>query len=172
MANSFSISIVSLREVSIELNVSTNFPISSCLWCEIWESSLPAVTFFAAFLLFQIELIVAKILLPLFGGSFSVWGACVVFFQAVLLFGYIFAHLLIKKFGIFRYRYIHLLISFLPFLLFPGKPLSIAPLHYQLPMAIEIFGQLTLSIGLVFFVLSTMSIVWQSWLGENHCRKI
>jgi len=46
---------------------------------------LHAITFLAAFLLFQIELIVAKALLPVYGGSYAVWGACLVFFQAFLL---------------------------------------------------------------------------------------
>ncbi len=45
------------------------------------------ITFLSAFLLFQIELIVAKLFLPVYGGSYLVWGACVVFFQAGLLAG-------------------------------------------------------------------------------------
>src|SRR5262249_39117922 len=46
----------------------------------------------SAFLLFQLELIVAKHILPWFGGSPAVWTTCLLFFQAVLLGGYAFAH--------------------------------------------------------------------------------
>jgi hypothetical protein len=48
-------------------------------------------TFFSAFLLFQIELIIAKMLLPVYGGAHPRWGACLVFFQATLFLGYLYA---------------------------------------------------------------------------------
>ena len=56
--------------------------------------ALYAVTiFFSAFLLFQIEPVIAKIVLPWFGGSAAVWTTCLLFFQTVLLLGYLYAHL-------------------------------------------------------------------------------
>src|SRR5580692_3138924 len=56
-----------------------------------------AVTVFAsAFLLFQIEPIIAKIVLPWFGGSAAVWTTCLLFFQMMLLAGYLYAHLAVK----------------------------------------------------------------------------
>ena len=61
------------------------------LWC------LRSSAFLSAFLFFQIELIVAKMLLPLYGGSYEVWGACIVFFQAALLAGYVFLHKVIPR---------------------------------------------------------------------------
>ena len=85
---------------------------------------LHAITFLAAFLLFQIELMVAKMLLPVYGGSYFVWGACLVFFQAFLLLGYLFVHLVSQKFGIRVYRKVQLVITFLPFLFFPGHILK------------------------------------------------
>ena len=57
---------------------------------------LNLITFLSAFLLFQIELIVAKLFLPSYGGSYLVWGACVVFFQGALLAGYVLSHRLIE----------------------------------------------------------------------------
>ncbi len=64
---------------------------------------LYALSFVSAFLLFQIELIIAKIFLPRFGGSYLVWGACIVFFQFTLLLGYLYSHIVIRKFGMYRY---------------------------------------------------------------------
>src|SRR5579863_7126145 len=59
--------------------------------------ALYAVTIFAgAFLLFQIEPIIAKIVLPWFGGSAAVWTTCLLFFQMELLAGYLYAHLAVK----------------------------------------------------------------------------
>src|SRR5271166_4124459 len=80
---------------------------------------LGIITFLSAFLLFQIELIIAKLFLPHYGGSYLVWGACIVFFQAVLLAGYIFAHAFLQRLGTFRYLKVHLCLLFIPFLFFP-----------------------------------------------------
>ena len=53
--------------------------------------------FLSAFLLFQIQPVVAKMILPWFGGSSSVWSTCIVFFQAELLLGYAYVHWLNEK---------------------------------------------------------------------------
>src|SRR5713226_6587398 len=56
-----------------------------------------AVTvFFSAFLLFQVQPVIAKIILPWFGGSAAVWTTCMLFFQLVLLLGYLYSHALIR----------------------------------------------------------------------------
>src|SRR5215470_17345848 len=58
---------------------------------------LSAVTIFlSAFLLFQIQPLIAKFILPWFGGSAAVWSAALLFFQLLLLAGYFYAHLLIR----------------------------------------------------------------------------
>ncbi|MEF8770488.1 hypothetical protein [Candidatus Accumulibacter contiguus] len=56
--------------------------------------SFATTVFLSAFLLFQIQPIIAKMILPWFGGSSSVWSTCLVFFQAELLLGYLYVHLL------------------------------------------------------------------------------
>lgn len=128
---------------------------------------LYTTVFVAAFLLFQIELIISKILLPQFGGSYAVWGAALVFFQATLLLGYLYSHIVVKKIGMRRYRYFHFGLLSLTLFFFPGKPLpAIYPL-YQIPIVVNIFGQLLTSIGLAFFTLSTLSIIFQSWLSQS-----
>ena len=50
--------------------------------------------FFSATLLFMVQPLAGKILLPVLGGSPAVWSTCIVFFQAVLLLGYVYAHVL------------------------------------------------------------------------------
>src|ERR1700709_2768451 len=52
--------------------------------------------FLGAFLLFLVQPIIAKQILPWFGGSASVWAICLFFFQFVLLLGYTYAHILIR----------------------------------------------------------------------------
>lgn len=132
------------------------------IWC------LNSVVFFSAFLLFQIELIISKTLLFKFGGGYTVWGAALVFFQGTLLLGYLYSHFVIQKLGISRYRYFHLGLLFLTLLFFPGRPLPAISSQYQIPMVINIFWQLMRSIGLAFFFLSTISIIFQSWLAESE----
>jgi hypothetical protein len=57
-------------------------------------SPFAVTTFLAAFLLFQVQPVIAKYILPWFGGGPGVWAACMVFFQVVLLAGYAYAYLL------------------------------------------------------------------------------
>lgn len=129
---------------------------------------LPGViTFISAFLLFQIELIVAKLFLPNYGGSYLVWGACVVFFQAVLFLGYFFAQYAIDRWGIELYRKLHAGLVLLPFLFFPGRDLAIDQTHGQLPLVADVFVRLLVTVGPVFFVLSTVSVAWQVWLSRS-----
>lgn len=131
---------------------------------------LRCATFLAAFLLFQIELIISKIFLPHFGGSYLVWGACVVFFQGVLLAGYLYSHFVVSRYGLMRYRIYHLFLFLLPvaLFLFPLRGLPAVRLHQDFPMVFDVFWQLTLSIGLVFFALSTMAVISQSWLAASE----
>src|SRR6202140_1881247 len=57
----------------------------------IWLYSI--TIFLSAFLLFQVQLIIGKYILPWFGGSPSVWNTCLLVFQVLLLLGYLYAHL-------------------------------------------------------------------------------
>lgn len=129
---------------------------------------LNILVFLSAFLLFQIELIIAKILLPEFGGSYLVWGVCVVFFQGALLAGYLYAHIVLQKIGILRYRLIHLLLAAIPLLVFPGRPLPGILPNTHIPLAADVSLQLLRTVGIAFFVLSTTSIIFQSWFAHSE----
>ena len=61
------------------------------------KSAYALTIFLSALLLFQVELIVGKELLPWFGGAPAVWTTCLVFFQVVLLGGYAYAHLIVSR---------------------------------------------------------------------------
>ena len=69
--------------------------------------SFAVTVFLSAFLLFQIQPIVAKMILPWFGGSSSVWSICLVFFQAELLLGYLYVHLLHESLSPRRQNLVH-----------------------------------------------------------------
>src|ERR1035437_6977208 len=127
-------------------------------------------TFLSAFLMFQIELVIAKLFLPNYGGSYLVWGACIVFFQAVLLAGYIFAHSFLRRFGTSSYLKIHLGLLFIPLLFFPVRDAHLTFSIGSLPLVLDIFWRLMVTIGPVFLILSTMSLVTQSWLAASFLK--
>jgi len=130
---------------------------------------LNGITFLAAFLLFQLELIISKMLLPDFGGSYLVWGACVVFFQTVLFLGYFFACVILRKIGIERFLPFYLGLFLLPLLCFPGRGIPVVQaVNFNFPLVLNVFWRLVLTIGPVFFVLSTVSVVLQAWLADSQ----
>src|SRR3954453_14998759 len=78
-----------------------------------------AITLFcSAAMLFIVEPLVGKMMLPLMGGTPAVWNTCMVFFQAILLAGYGYAHAAIKWLGPRGQSRLHLLIIVLPFVTF------------------------------------------------------
>jgi len=132
---------------------------------------LKILTFLSAFLLFQVELVIAKLFLPHYGGSYLVWGACIVFFQAVLLAGYVFAHTFLGRLGTSSYLKAHLGLLFIPCLFFPISNSHLSFNTYNLPLVVDIFWRLIMTIGPVFFVLSTMSLVTQAWLSSSNLKR-
>lgn len=131
-------------------------------------SVLNLVTFLAAFLLFQIELIVSKTLLPNFGGSYLVWGSCVVFFQAALFSGYLLAYVILRKVGIKTFRPYYLGLFLLPLLCFPGRNFpEITAVNLSIPLVLNVFWHLIRTIGPVFLALSTVAVMLQAWLADS-----
>ena len=96
---------------------------------EASEASVPRQTptelffaltlFVSAALLFVVEPMFAKMVLPLLGGAPSVWNTCLVFYQASLLAGYVYAHLSLKWLGPRRQAALHLALLCLPWLVLP-----------------------------------------------------
>jgi spermidine synthase len=81
--------------------------------------------------------------------------------------GYLFAHQAIQRFGIKKYLIVHSLLLILPLFFFPGRPLHIMAGETNIPLSIDVFLRLLTTIGPVFFVLSTISLVTQMWLSSS-----
>ena len=120
----------------------------------------------SAFLLFLVQPIVAKQILPWFGGTAAVWTVCVVFFQAVLLAGYAYAHGLTRAKPSVQAR-VHLALlivglAALPIIASPAwKPGSDADPTWR------IAGLLAATIGLPYFLLSSTGPLIQHWFAED-----
>jgi hypothetical protein len=123
--------------------------------------------FLGAFLLFAVEPMAAKQLLPALGGSSAVWITCLVFFQITLLLGYCYAHWLGRLRSARTAESVHtaLLTLAIGLPLFISQPdLSRASAH---PLT-AIFYALTLTIGLPFLLLSSTSPLLQLWLARQE----
>src|SRR5216683_4334700 len=129
-----------------------------------------ALTLFtSAALLFLIEPMIAKMILPRFGGTPAVWITCMVFFQAALLAGYGYAHLATKWLGLRRQAGLHILWLLLPAVSLPiGVAASWSPRGEEDPTWL-LLGLLVVSIGLPFFVVATSAPLLQKWFaGTGH----
>ena len=129
--------------------------------------SLTALT--SAFLLFWVEPLFARLVLPLLGGSPAVWNTCLMYFQALLLGGYLYAHLGTRWLGARRQAALHLALLALTLVALPvaipagwTPPPSDSPIGWLLLL-------LTVSLGAPFLMLSATAPLLQRWLaGLDH----
>jgi hypothetical protein len=121
--------------------------------------------FVSAFLLFWVQLWVGKLLLPLLGGAPGVWNTCMVFFQAILLLGYGYAHLLSTRLQP-RYQAIaHTFFILVPLALLPlGLPLVINPPSSNNPL-VWLLGILVVTVGLPSLAIATTAPLMQRWFA-------
>ena len=123
--------------------------------------------FLGAFLLFLIEPLFAKSILPWFGGSASVWATCLVFFQTALLLGYLYADLSTRRFTPKHQSAAHLGLLLASLLWLPIAPQISWRWHAQVDPAWRILGLLAFSIGLPFVLLSASSPLLQAWYARR-----
>ncbi|MDE2002700.1 MAG: fused MFS/spermidine synthase [Betaproteobacteria bacterium] len=130
---------------------------------------LYALTIFAsAFLLFLVQPIIAKEILPWFGGSAAVWTTCLVFFQSTLLAGYAYADVAVRRLSRRRQAWLHSTLLVGSLLLLPVVPgLVWKPLGTESPLWL-ILGLLAATIGLPYLLLSTTSPLLQAWFAQRH----
>lgn len=128
-----------------------------------------AVGFLGALLLFSVEPLAAKALLPVLGGSPAVWNTAMAFFQVALLAGYVTAHLTSTRLPA-RWRLpVQYLILLLPLLTLPfglpgRRPTVVSPVWWEL-------GALWTMVGAPFFALATLSPTAQRWFSQtDHPR--
>src|SRR5689334_16752240 len=124
--------------------------------------------FLSAFLLFQVQPIIAKIILPWFGGSSAVWSTCMLFFQLVLLLGYLYAHWLHRVRGTKRQAVVHTLLLAASLIALPILPsASWKPTGPENP-SLRILALLAVTIGLPYFMLSSTSPLLQAWYARGN----
>jgi len=124
-------------------------------------------TVVSAFLLFQVQPIIAKIILPWFGGSAAVWTVCLLFFQMVLLLGYTYAHAVVRYLKPRTQMLLHgglLVVSLVALPIYPAAWLK--PSGTADPTA-GILGLLALTVGLPYFMLSTTGPLLQAWYARK-----
>src|SRR5499425_2664698 len=129
---------------------------------------LYAVTMFVgATLLFVVQPMVGKMILPLLGGTPAVWSTCMVFFQAALLGGYAYAHTSSARLSLPRQMLLHLGLMLLPLAVLP---LAVNPALLRGGVAnpvLNVLLLLSLSVGLPFLVVSATAPLLQKWFSQT-----
>lgn len=126
-----------------------------------------ATTFLSAFLLFLIQPLFAKMVLPLLGGAPSVWAVALLFFQGALLVGYGYAHLLVRQVPAAQTGFVHIALSALAFL---SLPIAVPAGWSEPPISEPYFWQLSLfaaAIGLPFVAVSANAPLLQAWFART-----
>jgi hypothetical protein len=127
--------------------------------------------FCSASLLFLVEPMVGKMMLPLLGGTPAVWNTCMVFFQAVLLAGYAYAHAATSWLGPRKQAAAHLAVLVVPLLFFlVNGPLAVNPAWVaggEAAPVLSLLLALTVSVGVPLFVVCTSAPLLQRWFSST-----
>ena len=121
----------------------------------------------SSFLLFLVQPMVGRMLLPSLGGTPAVWNCCVLFFQAVLLAGYAWAHYGPPKLGMRNHLIAHLVLLSLVCFLLPMRLVEDWAVPTEGNPVAWLIGQLTFCVGLPFFVISSSAPLLQRWFGAS-----
>lgn len=130
-----------------------------------------AASFLSAFLIFSVQPIFTKIVLPALGGTPAVWSVAMVVFQGLLLAGYLYAHLLIRFLPLRMAMGVHLTVTLAALFLLP---FSVTPDWGEPPVdghSIWLIATFIQAIGLPFFALSANAPLLQAWLAADD-RKV
>ena len=127
-----------------------------------------AITIFlSAFLLFQVQPMMGKMILPWFGGAASVWTACMLFFQSLLLLGYLYTHWVMRLLSPSRQSFLHIALLLLCLLFLPISPSeALKPQGSEDPTWLILY-LLGVTIGLPYMVLSTTGPLVQAWFAKE-----
>lgn len=128
--------------------------------------------FLGSFLLFLVQPMIAKMILPWFGGTSAVWITCVLFFQLALLGGYVYAHLLSSGWRPVRQVAVHAALLGASLFLLPISPSPAWKNSGSDAPSLTILCLLLITIGLPYFLLSTSSPLLQSWYVGRYRRVI
>lgn len=123
--------------------------------------------FLSAYLLFQVQPMIAKIILPWFGGAAAVWITAMLFFQTTLLGGYLYAHWSIRALRPKMQATVHVLLLAASLAFLPVMPaISWKPSGNEDPI-VRILALLAVSVGLPYALLSTTSPLLQAWYSRK-----
>ena len=122
--------------------------------------------FMSASLLFLIQPMIAKMVLPRLGGSPSVWNTCMAFYQAVLLAGYAYVHLLTRKLAPSAQVAVHALVLAIPVIVLPLS-LRVIRTTAESPPIVFLLAILAASVALPFFALSATGPLIQRWFSTT-----
>ena len=131
----------------------------------------PFNTLLSSLLLFLIQPLVAKMLLPLHGGGAYVWLSTMLFFQAMVLLGYGYSYVISRFLGLRAQLILHIA-TFAASLLFLPLSIKWAESFMNWPdQVLSLLSMLGVSIGVITLVLSANSILMQSWLAVTDDKK-
>ena len=125
----------------------------------------------SATLLFVVQPMVGKMVLPLLGGTPAVWSTCMVFFQAALLGGYAYAHVTAASLGVRRQALLHLAVLALPLFFLPLGIDAARLSGGDTNPVVDMLGMLALSVGLPFLVVSATAPMLQMWFAHAGHRR-
>lgn len=130
---------------------------------------LALTIFISAFLLFQVQPLISKFILPWFGGSPAVWTTAMLFFQCTLFLGYVYSHLLFCRLSLAKQVKVHIVLlvlaSIMAFFVVPLD--SLKPKGTDDPTS-RILLLLTVCVGLPYAVLSTTGPLIQAWFSRAY----
>jgi hypothetical protein len=127
-----------------------------------------ASIFLSAFLLFQVQPLIAKFILPWFGGSAAVWSAALLFFQLLLLAGYLYAHCLVRYLKPKQQFWTHATLLILSLTTLPIVPSAMWKPSGGDDPTLRILLLLGATIGLPYGLLSATSPLLQAWYLRTH----
>jgi hypothetical protein len=127
-----------------------------------------ALTIFTgAFLLFQVQPLIGKYILPWFGGSPGVWTTCMLFFQMLLLGGYAYAHFVSRHLRPRTQAIVHLVLVAAALATLPITPAETWKTHSSGDPTWHILALLAASLGLPYLVLATTGPLMQEWFRRT-----
>jgi len=128
---------------------------------------LYAITIFvSAFLLFQVQPIIAKIILPWFGGSAAVWTTCMLFFQTALLMGYLYSHWTSSRMASRAQTTLHIVLLVASLLVLPIVPGDAWKPQGDDNPTLKILALLAGTVGFPYLLLSTTGPLMQAWYAR------
>src|SRR5262245_5588187 len=132
--------------------------------------TIAATIFLSSFLLFLCQPMVGKMFLPYFGGTASVWTTCVLFFQFMLLMGYLYAHLLARIPEMWKQIVLHAVVVTIALGTLPIGFNTTFTQSFSLHPSLQLLAGLLKSTAIPFFVVSASAPLLQNWFSRSTHR--